>query len=130
LEQVCSHGLAQNDDAPVRWAADALWILRDAGERFDWDRLLAMARTTHSAPILIAALRYLQRVLDADIPEPVFTDLQSMPCRNTFRAAWSCRLELPQKPRDRIAGFLCRFRERHPNDSALRAASRFPAFMR
>lgn len=130
LEQVCSHGLAQNDYPPVRWAADATWILRTAGDTFDWDRLIATARVTHSAPILIAALRYLQLALDADIPESVFADLRHMPCRNAFRAAWSYRLDDAQGPRDRISGFLFRFRERNPDDSVLRATSRLPAFMR
>ena len=130
LEQICCHGLAQNFYPPVRWAADAIWILRSAGSAFDWDCLLATARANHSAPILTIALRYLSLVLHADIPERVFQDLRQMPCRETFLSSWSYRLETARSRHDRFASFICRFKERHPDESPLRASLHLPAFLR
>lgn len=130
LEQVCCHGLSQNFYPPVRWAADATWILRSAGDAFDWDSLLLTARINHSGPILTVALHYLSLVLRADIPERVFKELSKMPCRESFLRAWCYRLEKPIKRHERIANFICNFREQYPNESLFRLSRRFPEFVR
>lgn len=129
LEQVCCHGLSQNYYPPVRWAADAHWILGAAGQDFDWDRLLEVAQNNHSAPVLYVALSYLALTLETNIPGDILSQLRTMPCRRSFRSAWTYRLDLPNGAKERTEEFLSRFQETYPDDSTLRASVRLPGFV-
>lgn len=128
--QVCCHGVAQNDYPPVRWATDAVWILRSAGRRFDWDVMLAAMHSNRSGPILSVTLAYLQQVLGLEIPPEVTREAGRAPMRSSFRTAWSYRLEPPCGVSERALGYMAHFREAVPEDGLPRALSYLPAYMR
>jgi hypothetical protein len=128
--QVCCHGVAQNDYPPVRWATDAVWILRSAGRRFDWDVMLAAMHKNRSGPILSVTLAYLQQVLGLEIPPEVTREAGRAPMRSSFRTAWSYRLEPPCGVSERALGYMAHFREAVPEDGLPRALSYLPAYMR
>jgi len=53
---------------PVRWAADAVLLVRARGAAFDWQRLAERARAAHAEAPLAAALDYLARRLELAVP--------------------------------------------------------------
>lgn len=128
--QVCCHGVAQNDYLPVRWATDAVWILRSAGRRFDWDVMLAAMHNNRSGPILSVTLAYLQQVLGLEIPPEVTREAGRAPIRSSFRTAWSYRLEPPCGVSERALGYMAHFREAVPEQGLPRALGHLPAYMR
>ena len=130
LVQVCGHGLAQNFYPPVRWAADAVWILRSAGGEFNWDLALEAVHNNHSAPILSVAMNYLRIVLGTEIPQEAISQLNPTLSRRTFQTAWSYRLDQPNGQRERIAGFVARFRETCPDEKIWHATGRLPNYLR
>ncbi len=71
LLQVVAHGMELNVQHPLRWAADAVLLLRGA-PAFDWDRLAHAARRHRLAGPVSAALRELRDVapdvLPSDLP--------------------------------------------------------------
>ncbi len=71
LLQVAAHGMELNVQHPLRWAADAVLLLRGA-PRFDWDRLAHAARRHRLARQVAAALAALgdvaPDVLPAELP--------------------------------------------------------------
>lgn len=76
LLHVCAHGLMWNAVPPVRWIADAMMIIRSAGQSLDWNRSLAMAPTCNASLQLREALSYLRSEFNADIPESAIEGLQ------------------------------------------------------
>ncbi|MEI6535001.1 MAG: nucleotidyltransferase family protein [Verrucomicrobiaceae bacterium] len=129
LLQVCCHGAAQNFYPPVRWAADAVWILRAAGEGFDWDVLLAAARNNNARLILSVSLAYLQLVLDIAIPTGVLREMGRALVRRSYRTAWSFRLDEPRGHVERASAYMSRFREARPGDGLLQALPHAPDFL-
>lgn len=53
---------------PVRWAADAVLLVRARGAAFGWDRLVERARAAHAEAPLASALDYLGRRLGLAVP--------------------------------------------------------------
>jgi Uncharacterised nucleotidyltransferase len=76
---VCVHGAAWNPVPPIRWAADAHRVIVAAGERLDWDRLVANAERGRLLPPLRGALTYLREELRAPVPEEALTALAAKP---------------------------------------------------
>jgi hypothetical protein len=128
--QVCGHGVAQNYHPPVRWAADAVWILRTAGESFDWDVMLAAMQTSRSAPILSVSLAYLYLVMEVDVPSQVLLEARQAASSHAFRNAWLYRLVLPRGKLQRASAFLAQFYEAAPEQSMLGLLARFPTYVR
>ncbi len=54
---------------PVRWAADAVLLVRARGAEFGWDRLIERARAAHAEAPLASALDYLARRLGLPVPQ-------------------------------------------------------------
>ncbi len=86
LLHVCVHGALLNRVPPVRWAADAMQILRTPGAAPDWPRLLAQAQRLRLSLSLRATLHYLRTALDAEIPASVVDALAAMPVTELDRA--------------------------------------------
>ncbi len=72
----CVHGMRWNPVPPLRWAADALTILRS--ETVDWDRVAAHAEELRVEPLVAAPLRFLHDRYDA-VPAHVLTRLDRRP---------------------------------------------------
>ena len=53
----------------LHWIPDALAILREDGERLDWDRVVGEARDRRLSLALGQSLRYLQATFGAPVPE-------------------------------------------------------------
>lgn len=74
LVQVMLHGLRRNVKAPLRWIPDAVTILREDGERVDWEWLLAVGREGRTSYRLSLGLRFLAEHFTVDIPPLVMAD--------------------------------------------------------
>ncbi len=74
--QTCTHGLAWNPIAPLRWIADAAWLLR-AG--VDWTGVIAEARRLRVVALLAKAVEALADQSFAAIPEETSAQLSSIP---------------------------------------------------
>jgi len=79
LLHVCVHGASLNQVPPVRWAADAMQILRTPGAALDWPRLLAHAQRLRLSLPLHDTLDYLRTALAAPVPAEVVAALAAVP---------------------------------------------------
>lgn len=75
LLHVCVHGLRWNYIPPIRWIADAMVILRSAGNTMDWGRLATQADSCGVSLPVRDGLQYLRDRLGASIPEDVLKRL-------------------------------------------------------
>jgi hypothetical protein len=76
LVHVCAHGLTWVQNPPVRWAVDAVSILRKAHDELDWSRLVEVA-LARGVPLHVAAsLDFLASELDAAIPRDWIDELR------------------------------------------------------
>jgi hypothetical protein len=71
------HGMRWNEEPTIRWVADAMAILHDAGRAIDWETLEREARAQRLVLRLRLGLDYLKRRMDAPIPDRVLERLQS-----------------------------------------------------
>ncbi len=78
LLHVCLHGLQWNPMPPLRWVADAMWILKTA-PAIDWERFIQQCRKNRIILPAREALSYLVRLLNAPIPSSVLQQFQQMP---------------------------------------------------
>jgi hypothetical protein len=74
LFHVCVHGVQWSWTPQIRWIADAMVIL-GSGEAVDWRRLYELGAAARMTVRLYAALDYLQRRLDAAVPDDVLHQL-------------------------------------------------------
>jgi hypothetical protein len=72
------HGLGASTSAEVRWAADAITIMRTAGHEVDWEELVATARRHRCALMLHEGLVYLRQALGAPVPEDAVAELSRL----------------------------------------------------
>jgi hypothetical protein len=98
LVHVCVHGAKWCPVPPMRWVADAIMILRVAGDRIDWDRLVRLARKRRLSIPLSRTLSYLSEEMNASIPSAVLIELGNIP------TTWSERMEYRMFSRPRKAG--------------------------
>ena len=77
LLHCCVHGVAWNAIPPLRWVADAFWVLESSP--VDWQRLVEIAAACHVVLPLRDGLRYLGNSMQAPVPEAVVKKLESMP---------------------------------------------------
>jgi hypothetical protein len=82
LLHVCVHGARWNVVPSLRWAADALMVLRTSGVGIDWDRLVDQSRRRGLVLPMRDTLTFLVDVLHAPVPLDVLTML----CRS--RVSW------------------------------------------
>ena len=77
LLQMCVHAAQRNlGVAPIRWVADAVFLLARSGESFDWDRLVALARTRSQSLVQLRCLEYLRDGLGLQVPDAVLAALR------------------------------------------------------
>jgi Uncharacterised nucleotidyltransferase len=69
------HGLRWTPAPGYRWALDAALVVRDAEGRLDYDRLAFQARRRRVAPVVRAALAYLQDVAGVKVPRATMREL-------------------------------------------------------
>ncbi len=92
LGQICLHGLRKNPLPPVRWAADAMMLLRASAAggpvalRIDWPRLQRFAFEHALTLRLSAALDFLADSLSAPVPQEIRRQLHSHPVSAEERA--------------------------------------------
>jgi hypothetical protein len=75
LLHVLGHGVRWQAATPLRWIADAMAVLRSAGERSEWDRLVRATEARRLSPLIHAGLNYLKERLAARVPDLVLTAL-------------------------------------------------------
>jgi hypothetical protein len=93
----CVHGTPWSPLPPFRWIADAVTVIRSAGEQLDWDRLAAEAERRRLTVAVAAALAYLAEEFGVSIPPAVLAGLRAAPDSRHERAAFraACRPDSP-----------------------------------
>jgi hypothetical protein len=93
----CVHGTPWSPLPPFRWIADAVTVIRSAGDQLDWDRLVAEAERRRLTVAVTAALTYLGEEFSAPIPPAVLAALRAAPDSRHERAAFraACRPDSP-----------------------------------
>lgn len=78
LLQICTHGVVWSPVPPVRWAADAVLLLRSAQAEtgIDWERLTRTACDLDLVPYLRSSLAFLRRELGAPVPDEALDRLE------------------------------------------------------
>ena len=93
---VCAHGLPWAEVPAIRWAADAVTLIRTGD--IDWDRFRAEARRRRLAIWAATALRFLRDDLGiAEVPAAVVTELAAAPVTRAERAALASAMR-PDSP--------------------------------
>lgn len=93
----CVHGTPWSPLPPFRWIADAVTVIRSAGEQLDWDRLVTEAERRRLTVAVTAALAYLGQEFSVPIPPAVLAALRAAPDSRHERAAFraACRPDSP-----------------------------------
>ena len=84
LLHVCSHGAAANAIAPIRWAADALSLIR--ASNIDWPDFVSQSKRHRLVPFVREPLRFLAEKLDAPIPSETISRLDTAKLSRAERA--------------------------------------------
>lgn len=111
LLHVCAHGAAWNPIPPIRWAADAYKVIEAAGERIDWERVVAMAVRGRLTLPMRDALACLAEDLEAAVPEPARRALAEARVSSGERRAHRALARAPSSRRS--LAMLAWFWERH-----------------
>jgi hypothetical protein len=95
----CVHGTPWSPLPPFRWIADAVTVIRSAGEGLDWDRLAAEAERRQLTVACAAALAYLHGEFGLTVPEATLERLRAAPASRHERAAFraACRPDSPSR---------------------------------
>jgi hypothetical protein len=91
LLHVCVHGAGLNQVPTVRWAADAMMVLRTA-EALDWPRLVDQARRLRLSLPLRDTLGYLRAALDGPVPPDVLNELAALPVSEAERKLYRLKI--------------------------------------
>lgn len=78
LFHVLVHGARWNAIAPLRWIPDAMMILRNAGLKIDWQRLLQEAHRRCLVVSIKKSLTYLHDVFAAPIPADIMANMERL----------------------------------------------------
>ncbi len=126
---VCTHGTPWSLFPSFRWIADAIAVIRAAGEDLDWNRVGAEAERRRLTVAIGAALAYLREEFDAPVPASLLVSLAEVPApryeRVAFRAAG--RSDGPART---LAMAWDRYRRLRDLDTGAPVPSSFPAFAR
>ncbi len=95
LLHVCVHGAAYNAVPPLRWAADAMQVIRSAGQQVDWPGLVSEAGRLHLSEPLHDTLYYLQTRLDAPVPAAALAALKAQTSTPAERRLYQRRVSPP-----------------------------------
>ncbi|GJM15795.1 MAG: hypothetical protein DHS20C13_11220 [Thermodesulfobacteriota bacterium] len=77
LLHVCSHGAKWDTISPIRWVADATWIIDSTNGEIDWNRFIEVSNRHGNVLHAKEALRYLNRYLECKVPKSVFEVLDA-----------------------------------------------------
>jgi Uncharacterised nucleotidyltransferase len=101
----CAHGLRWNPEPPVRWVADAVTVLRRAGDAFPWERLLAGAEGRGLSLLMATVLAWIAGEFDVPVPDGTVAALAA------HGAGWTERAELRmrQRPPSPLAALVLRW---------------------
>lgn len=69
LLHTCAHGPQYKLASPVRWIADAFWLLKRGGEELDWDRIARNAPSVGAVLGVQGTLKYLREELQVLVPD-------------------------------------------------------------
>lgn len=94
LLQICVHGVEWNPNG-VHWLLDAANVIDAAGERLDWDRLIAQASARRVSRPIAAALGYMRDGVGFPIPERVIERLRGAPSSLRERIAFAALMRPP-----------------------------------
>jgi hypothetical protein len=89
LLHVCVHGAKWSPTPLIRWIADAVILLRSAGDTMDWNRLVEEAARRQVVVMTERALAYLATRFEVAVPVAVLARLRAIP-RRRFEQA-ECR---------------------------------------
>jgi len=125
----CVHGTPWSPLPPFRWIADAVTVIRAAGEELDWGRLAAEAERRQLTIASAAALAYLRDEFAAPVPLPTLERLTAAPASRHERAAFeaACR---PDSPARTLRMAWDRYRRLRDLDTGAPRPSSFPSFAR
>ncbi len=93
----CVHGTPWSPLPPFRWIADAVTVIRSAGEQLDWDRFVGEAERRRLSVAAAAALAFLREEFGVSVPASVTAGLDAAPATRHERAAFraACRPDSP-----------------------------------
>lgn len=125
----CVHGTPWSPLPPFRWIADAVTVIRSAGEQLDWDRLVAEAERRQLSVSVAAALDYLGEEFGAAVPQAVLADLRAVPASRHERAAFRAAGR-PDSPLRTLRMAWDRYRRLRDLDTGASAPGNFIGFAR
>ncbi len=82
------HGARVDSRAQARWAIDALVILRQESDAFDWNEIIASAREARLTCWLAAALDWIERLAPGSVPAGVRDDAARTSIGTAERWLW------------------------------------------
>jgi len=97
LLHVCAHGAVWYSMPQIRWAADAMIIIKTSQSKIDCNRLMTQAQKRRLILPLKDTLNYLRDVLDANVPIGILQSLQDMPVSRIERIQYTARTTHPAK---------------------------------
>ena len=77
------HGLKYNPEPPIRWIPDAVYILKVAGESFDWNYFLRQMKMFRLSLQVRDAISYLSKSLMVTIPDWIILEVNAVK-ENTY----------------------------------------------
>jgi hypothetical protein len=101
---VIIHGAWYNIEPPIRWIADALFLIRTFRAETDWQRFVFLVKKYHVHLRAVSALYYLDRTFQAGVPRQVFEELERLPVSVPQRIVFHCSLGRPGKKRYAAVG--------------------------
>jgi hypothetical protein len=123
----CVHGVRWDPVPPLRWALDAVMVVRDAGDSLDWDYLVQEARRRRVSLGVGAALDFVSR-FEPSIPSQVVERLLEAPCGWLER--WDFRFQQGGYSAPvQIGRYITRYLRLSAHRGPLRRAREFPTYL-
>lgn len=86
----CAHGPQYKSVSPVRWIADAYFLVQQAGGQIDWRRVAEHAPAVGAVQGVQGTLDYLQKHLEVEVPSEAYRRMGDL--KPTFQERWEARL--------------------------------------
>jgi hypothetical protein len=126
LTIVCAHAAPWSPTPPLRWVADALRIVGENADTFDWPRVVDRAAAWHVTLQLHDTLGYLARRWQLRVPSAVLAALADAPVAGVDRKAYATLGRMPG-----MGGYLARpWRRYRMRTRGMPAWQALPGFLR
>jgi hypothetical protein len=125
----CVHGTPWSPLPPFRWIADAVTVIRSAGDQLDWKRLVAEAERRRVTVASAAALDYLNEEFAAAVPQDALAALRAAPTTRHERAAFRAACQ-PDSPLRTVRMAWDRYRRLRDLDTGAPPPGSFVGFAR